>query len=231
MLVLAPLTPTVALAQAQPGIEVALVARAIQPGEVVRVDVTCACGGVGPRASAFGRDIPLALSPDGTRWQGLVGIDIDVAPGVYPLMVSAPHLRPAPARETPLRVQPKKFRTRTLTVAPDFVDPPAHLVDRILSEASRLDAVFKRITPRAWGRPFALPLPTEPTPNFGSRSVFNGQPRSPHAGIDFTSPTGTLVTVPAAGDVVLAADLFFTDNTVIVDHGHGYPAVVPGFSR
>ncbi len=151
MLVPAPLTPTVALAQAQPGIEVALVARAIQPGEVVRVDVTCACGGIGPRASAFGRVIRLALSPDGTRWQGLVGIDIDVAPGVYPLMVSAPHLRPAPARETPLRVQPKKFRTRTLTVAPDFVDPPAHLVDRILSEASRLDAVFKRITPRGMG--------------------------------------------------------------------------------
>jgi len=229
MLVPAPLTPTVALAQAQSGIEVALVARAIQPGEVVRVDVTCACGGIGPRASAFGRDIPLALSPDGTRWQGLVGIA--VAPGVYPLMVSVPHLRPAPARETPLRVQPKKFRTRTLTVAPDFVDPPAHLVDRILSEASRLDAVFKRITPRAWDRPFALPLPTEPTPNFGSRSVFNGQPRSPHAGIDFTSPTGTLVTVPAAGDVVLAADLFFTGNTVIVDHGVGLYSLFAHLSR
>ena len=86
-------------------------------------------------------------------------------------------------------------------------------------------------TPRAWDRPFALPLPTEPTPNFGSRSVFNGQPRSPHAGIDFTSPTGTLVTVPAAGDVVLAADLFFTGNTVIVDHGVGLYSLFAHLSR
>ena len=201
--------------------EVALVARAIQPGEVVRVDVTCECGGVGPRASAFDRDIPLALSPDGTRWQGLVGIDLDVAPAVYPLVVSAPHLRPPPARETSLRVQPKQFRTRTLRVAPEFVDPPADVVDRILSEASQINGIFKTITPRAWDQPFALPLTTQPSSNFGSRSVFNGQPRSPHAGIDFSSPTGTLVTAPAAGTVVLAGDLFFTGNTVIVDHGAG----------
>ena len=212
---------TMALAQTRPGIEVALIARAMQPGEVVRVDVTCVCGGIAPRASAFDRDIPLALSPDGTRWQGLVGIDINVAPGVYPLVVSAPHLQPAPAREMSLRVQPKQFRTRTLRVAPEYVDPPADVVDRILSEASQINGIFETTTPRAWGRPFAPPLATEPTPNFGSRSVFNGQPRSPHAGIDFRSPTGTVVTAPAAGAVVLAGDLYFTGNTVIVDHGAG----------
>ena len=212
---------TVALAQAPPGMEVALVARAIQPGEVVRVDVTCECGEAAPRASAFDRDIPLALSPDGTRWQGLIGIDLDVAPGVYTLVVSAPHLGPVPARETSLRVQPKQFRTRTLRVAPEFVDPPTEVVDRILSEASRINGIFKTVTPRQWDRPFALPLMTEPSSNFGSRSVFNGQPRSPHAGIDFGSPTGTLLTAPAAGTVVLAGDLYFTGNTVIVDHGAG----------
>jgi hypothetical protein len=214
-------TATVARAQALPGIEVNLVARAMQPGEVVLVDVTCACGGIAPRASAFDLDVPLALSPDGTRWQGLVGIDIAVAPGVYPLAVAAPHLQPALARETPLRVQGKQFRTRTLQVAPEFVDPPANLVERILRDAALLDGIFKTITPRAWDRLFALPLTTRPTPNFGSRSVFNGEPRSPHAGIDFSSPTGTLVTAPAAGTVVLAGELFFTGNTVIVDHGAG----------
>ena len=221
MLGSAPSAATVTLSQAQPGLEAALVARAIQPGEVIRVDVTCVCGGSGPLASAFGLDVPLALSPDGTRWQGLVGIDIDVAPGVYPLVVAAPHLQPALARETPLRVQPKQFRTRTLRVAPEFVDPPTGFVDRILSEASLINGIFKTITPRAWDRPFTLPVTTPPTRNFGSRSVFNGEPRSPHAGIDFSSPTGTVVTAPAAGAVVLAADLFFTGNTVILDHGAG----------
>jgi len=98
---------------------VELVARATQPGEVIRVDVTCACGDVAPRASALDRDIPLALSPDGTRWQGLIGIDLDVARGEYSLVVSAPHLSPPPARVMSLSVQPKQFRTRTLRVAPE----------------------------------------------------------------------------------------------------------------
>lgn len=221
---------TAALVQARPGLEVALVARAIQPGEVVRVDVTCTCGGTAPRASAFDRNIPLALSPDGIRWQGLIGIDLDVAPGVYPLVVSAPHLRPALVRETSLRVQPKRFPTRTLRVAPEYVDPPAPVVDRILREAAQLNGIYKTITARIWDRPFALPLSTQPSSNFGSRSVFNGQPRSPHAGIDFGSPTGTIVTAPAAGDVVLADDLYFTGNTVVLDHGAGLYSIFAHFS-
>ena len=221
---------TITLARAQPGMEVALVARAIQPGEVVRVDVTCECGGVGPRALAFDRDIPLALSPDGTRWQGLVGIDLDVAPGVYPLVVSAPHLRPPPAHETSLRVRSKQFRTRTLTVAPEYVDPPADVVDRILREAAQLNGLYQTATPRGWSRPFALPLTTQPSANFGSRSVFNGESRSPHAGIDFSSPSGTAVTAPAAGTVVLAGDLYFTGNTVVLDHGAGLYSIFAHFS-
>jgi murein DD-endopeptidase MepM/ murein hydrolase activator NlpD len=188
------------------------------------------CGATAPRASAFGRDIPMALSPDGTRGQGLIGIDLDVAPGVYPLGVSAPHLPRAPARETPLRVQPKQFRTRTLQVAPEYVEPPAPVVDRILREAAQLNGIYKTITARIWDRPFALPLMTQPSPNFGSRSVFNGQPRSPHAGIDFGSPTGTIVKAPAAGDVVLADDLYFTGNTVVLDHGAGLYSIFAHFS-
>lgn len=207
-------------AQTPPGLDVELVARAIQPGEVVRLDVTCVCAGSVPRASAFGLNVPLFLSPDGTQWQGLVGIDLDVVPGVYPLLVDVPDLVPALARETPLRVQPKAFRTRTLQVAPEFVDPPAPLVDRIVHEASRIDGLFKIITLRPWDRPFALPL-TAPTRNFGSRSIFNGKARNPHAGLDFSSPAGTVVTAPAAGNVVLADDLYFTGNTVIIDHGAG----------
>lgn len=212
---------TAGIAHAQPGIGVVLVARGMQPGEVVRVEVTCACGQVGPRARAFGLDVPLDLSSDGARWQGLVGLDLEVVPGVYPLVVDVPHQREVLPRETALRVQPKQFSTRTLRVAPEFVDPPADLADRARREASLLDRLFKTITPRAWDRPFGLPLTSQPTRNFGSRSVFNGEPRNPHAGIDFNSPAGTVVIAPAAGTVVLASDLFFTGNTIVIDHGAG----------
>jgi murein DD-endopeptidase MepM/ murein hydrolase activator NlpD len=207
-------------ADAQPEIGVVLVAREMQPGEVVRMEVSCACGTSAPHATAFGLDVPLTLSSDGVRWVGLVGIDVDVVPGVYPVVVDVPH-QPALRRETPLRVQPKQFSTRTLRVAPEFVDPPAGIVERILREASLLDRLFKTITAQVWGRSFALPVRSRPTRNFGSRSVFNGEARNPHAGIDFPSPSGTVVTAPAAGTVVLASDLFFTGNTVVMDHGAG----------
>jgi murein DD-endopeptidase MepM/ murein hydrolase activator NlpD len=220
VLVLAVCTTTVTWAQA-PAISVAVVARAIQPGEVARIDVTCACGEVAPRASALGLDIPLTRSPDGSRWQGLLGLDVDLAPGSYPLVVRHPGLPGEPPHETQLTVGPKQFRTRTLRVAPDYVDPPADLLERILDEAATFDRLWKIRTPRAWDRSFGLPLRTAPTRNFGSRSIFNGEPRSPHAGIDFGGSAGAVVTAPAAGTVVLAADLFFTGHTVVIDHGAG----------
>lgn len=215
------LQPMTTLAQSQSGAQVVLVARAMQPGEVVRVDVICACGAIAPLASILGRNVPLALSPDGTRWQGLMGIDVETAPGTYSLMVHAPHVQPPFAHDTSLRVQSKRFETRRLRVDPEFVVPPAAVADRIRMEASQLDALFGTITPRTWDGPFVLPLSTQPTRNFGSRSIFNGELRNPHAGIDFSSPIGTVVTAPAAGTVVLAADLYFTGQTVVVDHGGG----------
>jgi murein DD-endopeptidase MepM/ murein hydrolase activator NlpD len=53
------------------------------------------------------------------------------------------------------------------------------------------------------------------------RRVLNGQPRSPHAGIDFRSPRGTPVKASAPGVVAWVGDLYFTGLTVVVDHGGG----------
>ena len=44
---------------------------------------------------------------------------------------------------------------------------------------------------------------------------------SPHSGEDFSVPPGTPVRSPQRGRVVLASDLFFTGNTLVVDHGLG----------
>ena len=56
---------------------------------------------------------------------------------------------------------------------------------------------------------------------FGTRSVFNGQARSPHGGADFLSPAGTVVKAPAGGRVLLARDLYYTGGTIMIDHGAG----------
>jgi murein DD-endopeptidase MepM/ murein hydrolase activator NlpD len=65
------------------------------------------------------------------------------------------------------------------------------------------------------------PVPSTVASHFGARSSFNGQARSPHSGADFPSPTGAPIAAPNAGRVVLARDLYFSGNTVILDHGLG----------
>ena len=56
---------------------------------------------------------------------------------------------------------------------------------------------------------------------FGSRRVFNGQPKSPHKGLDIAAPTGTSVNSAAPGRVIIATEMFLTGRTVFVSHGFG----------
>lgn len=57
---------------------------------------------------------------------------------------------------------------------------------------------------------------------YGSRRVYNGQPRRPHYGVDIAAPEGTEVVSPASGTVLLVhQDMFYSGGTLIVDHGHG----------
>ena len=68
---------------------------------------------------------------------------------------------------------------------------------------------------------FVRPVPGQPTSVFGTRRVFNGQARDPHPGLDLRAASGTDVVASGPGRVVLAQDLYYSGNTVIVDHGGG----------
>ena len=65
------------------------------------------------------------------------------------------------------------------------------------------------------------PVPDAANSSFGTRSIYNGEARSPHGGTDFLSPAGRPIKAPNAGRVVLAAPLYFTGGTVVIDHGLG----------
>jgi len=64
-------------------------------------------------------------------------------------------------------------------------------------------------------------VPDQANSIFGTRSIFNGVRRSPHSGTDFLSPAGTPIQAPNGGRVVLARNLYFTGNTLVIDHGLG----------
>ena len=81
-----------------------------------------------------------------------------------------------------------------------------------------------------WTDLFARPVSEANNSAFGSRSVFNGEARSPHSGADFLSPAGTPVHAPNRGRVVLAKELYFSGNTVILDHGLGLFSLIAHLS-
>jgi murein DD-endopeptidase MepM/ murein hydrolase activator NlpD len=117
---------------------------------------------------------------------------------------------------------PRRFPTRVLKVDPALVNPPPEMDARIAREAAEVARLWGQSSPdRLWNGPFVPPVPNVVASQFGARSIYNGQARSPHSGADFPSPIGAPVAAPNGGRVVLAKDLYFTGNTVILDHGLG----------
>lgn len=207
--------------QAPTPLRVSAEAAAVQPGSVVVLTVTSDTPLPTLRTRAFNRDLaPFSVKEDGRTWQVLVGIDLEVKAGTHPVDVDAG--TPATRVSYPLVVTPRRFPTRTLKVNPDLVNPPPHEMERIAREAGLLRRLWSAPpSGRLWTGPFVRPVPDEANSSFGTRSIYNGQARSPHGGTDFLSPTGRPVKAPNAGRVVLAGPLYFTGGTVVIDHGLG----------
>jgi hypothetical protein len=197
--------------------------RTPEPGAVVRLDVICDCEATGATATVFGEQVFLFPTGDGSLWSGLIGVDLAVGPGSYPLTVVVEHVEPGSIAATEeLSVVAKRFAVRRLSVPAKFVKLPEDAIAQIQNESHRLQTLFHTATrPRQWHRPFQAPASAPISGGFGTRSVFNGQPRSPHSGVDFGSKAGTPVVAPAGGVVTLAEPLFFTGSTVVIDHGLG----------
>jgi murein DD-endopeptidase MepM/ murein hydrolase activator NlpD len=217
-IVVAILMASLVAAQTSP-LEVTANARAQQPGELVVVSIA----GPGARepvhVRAFDRDVPVYRAADG-EWRALVGIDLDVTPGRYPVAVDAGSPPQRAVHE--LIVTRRIFRTRRLTVDEAFVTPPPSEADRIAREAKLLASVWAAPAhERLWTAAFVRPVPQPANSAFGTRSIFNGKPRNAHGGADFLSPNGTPVHAPNAGRVAVARNLYFSGNTIVIDHGVG----------
>jgi len=215
-------TASQAASPAAAQLEVTAKSRAVQPGEIVVLTVTAAVDLDRVRVRAFGQDVAVfpASSPGRSTWEALVGIDLDVKPGTHPVSIDADAGK---LRTTyNLIVAPKRFPTRRLTVDESFVNPPPSEQARIEREAKLLSDVYHApAAERVWTGPFVRPVAEPANSRFGTRSIFNGVPRNPHGGADFLSPGGTPIHAPNAGRIVVARSLYFSGNTVIIDHGLG----------
>jgi murein DD-endopeptidase MepM/ murein hydrolase activator NlpD len=209
LILIASLLPTLLLAQTLPQ------ERRV-PGGIALV--TLPGNAAAPPQVMFGA-YQAAVIKRGTQWVALVGIPLATKPGPQQLQVETTTGR----SQVSFEVTDRKYRTQYLTIKNQRqVDPNPDDVKRIEAEQSRSSAALSRFTME--GEPvFALSAPVSGvrSDSYGSRRVFNGQPRNPHSGMDIAAATGTPIRAPAAGTVVEAGDFFFNGNTLYIDHGFG----------
>jgi Peptidase family M23 len=172
-----------------------------------------------------GQDVPLWREDEKSpTLHGLIGIDLEKVPGKYEWKVSWPEPDGQPQTcSISITVHAGKFPTEHLKVEEQFVQPDPEQQKRAGEDQKKMQAIYSTVTPeRLWDGKFRLPLKDVTTGgNFGRRRILNGQARSPHAGVDFPAATGTPVFASQSGKVVLAENLYYSGNTVVIDHGYG----------
>src|SRR5467141_1651257 len=208
-----------------PGTTLRLSAPESSQGSLLLIEVKSAKPLAEVQGDWDGRSVPLwREAASQTERKGLVGVDREKAPGEYELKVTGQTASggkiSCSARVT---VRKGRFATEKLQVGKQFVEPSPEQIKRADEERQKLRDIFDHVTPeRLWDGKFRIPLDGVTTgSNFGKRRILNGNPGSPHSGMDLPGATGTPVHAAQRGRVVLAEELFFAGNTVVVDHGLG----------
>jgi murein DD-endopeptidase MepM/ murein hydrolase activator NlpD len=107
-------------------------------------------------------------------------------------------------------------------VDPGFIHLTEEEKARAEAERNEIQKAYSQTNAQPlWDGSFQLPVASQTTDSFGSRRVFNRETRSIHYGLDLRAGTKTKVRAANAGQIVLAKNLFFAGNMIIIDHGAG----------
>lgn len=197
----------------------------VRPTEVDQsgvVEITVSGNGLADlKARRGAEELPL-MRVDETSYVALVGIDIEQRPGPLEVVLSGRSPDESWKRIAKINVKLKNFPREEITVPPEFDQLDAATLERINKEQATLERIFKvRSVPRLWQGAFVAPVPGTINSAFGFRRVVNGLPRAPHTGVDLKAALGAPVAAANDGRVVLTDNLFFSGNSLVLDHGGG----------
>ncbi|NTV12009.1 MAG: M23 family metallopeptidase [Zoogloea sp.] len=188
------------------------------PGGVAVIRVADAAA---PRPALSFRDRPVLAWRAADGWYAAIGLPLDLPLGRQTLTVGA-------SREIGFDVLAHDYPSQHLKLKSDrMVNPPPEDMARIEKDqetTTRLKAQWRDVPVEAPS--LSQPAAGRLSSRFGLRRFFNGEPRSPHSGLDVAVPTGTRVNAPADGVIAWTGDLFFNGRTVFIDHGQGLISMV-----
>lgn len=158
---------------------------------------------------------------DGDGWLGVIGIPLnheDTRPFTMTIERQNGSLE-----EIAVEVEPANYRVQRLNVDRKYVEPDKESIERIVAERKLIDkALTNWRAADLSGVDLRVPVAGRRSSSFGSRRIFNDQPRSPHKGMDIAANSGTPILAPRDGTVTATGDYYFNGNTVILDHGQGF---------
>ncbi|HKF50411.1 MAG TPA: M23 family metallopeptidase [Terracidiphilus sp.] len=172
-------------------------------------------------ATWIGKQVTFFKSDKPHVWYALAGADLETQAGDHELRITAVMAggHTAHAAES-IAVGAANFGTGTANVAEQYVQPNAEeqkVIER--DEVLKKHAYAQDVRRPLWSGNFIKPVAAESTPSFGETRLLNEEKTSRHTGTDFPVKEGSPVHVSNSGVVLLARDLYYEGNCVIVDHG------------
>ena len=171
--------------------------------------------------TCFGKKWPVVREDDGKVW-AWVGVDLKTKTGSHPIIWKAGHWQ----QQDELIVNKGEFRISRITVEKKMAVFGKEELKRIRSDQKQLkDSYVARVDASPFIHITQLPTEGIESTPFGAQRYVNGEPRSPHSGIDIAAPEGTPVITPMGGKVLVAEGMYLNGNTIAIGHGHGLVSV------
>jgi murein DD-endopeptidase MepM/ murein hydrolase activator NlpD len=205
------------------GADVELDYRTLEPGEVIAVEIKNPADMLEAKVKFLNRSYRMGMSETSQRLLAFISLDLELEPGFYPLTVFMRRLNGQWEKaQRRITVPGKEFPVNKLWVDKKFITPPKKFWERIEWESELLRVLFSGYTSRWLGEGgFVFPSAGSARPSFGERRLFNNFHWSTHRGVDVASPFGSPVIASNSGMIVLARNLYYAGNAVIIDHGVG----------
>jgi murein DD-endopeptidase MepM/ murein hydrolase activator NlpD len=180
----------------------------------------------------LGRKVEFFRGRGAQGWFALAGADVEAPEGSSTLGITVHTKRGARELSRTVEIHPAQYRTASLTVEPEYVEPGPEALKQIETEEQLKEKVFAASAVRPlWTGNFRRPVTAPMGEGFGTRRTFNGKLASIHKGLDFRARTGTPVRAGNSGVVVLARPLYYEGNCVVIDHGLGLFTISMHLSR
>jgi len=184
-------------------------------GDMIAIDLPATANPTAIRA--FGKSWPWKRLDD-QHIRTWIGVDLAAKPGSHDIDIRSSKNH----KIEHVHVKKGNFRISRIEVKKKMAVFDAKSLKRIRADQAAIRATYAMSLPEKpdIGISFQPVQGIVSTP-FGAQRFVNGEPRSPHSGLDIAAPEGTIIRNPLAGRVLLAESMYLNGNTVVIGHGNG----------